>query len=344
MKLNKKNFFIGLGILLFLLQPILLPSRPTSYTEPQFIKELAANILGNCIIIVFFFLNYKYFIPKFLFTKKYFSYAIIVLVGLVIVLAVPYLLFGSPEPPTHDDFMPKPPHEDTFFENFRLFFSNVDQTFFMYFGTVFFTAFWFERIQSERIKNEKLQAELSHLKLQIHPHFLFNTLNSIYSSAIKKDDKAAESIIVFSDFIRYLLQDSYQKEVSLEKEVHYISNYISLQKERLRNTVDIDYVTQGNFSERKIAPLILFTFIENAFKYGVNPEENSKIKIEIYLLDHEVKLLVSNKIVSIQNGDSSNIGINNAKERLNIFYPKQHELYISQEQDNFLVDLQIVLQ
>jgi len=343
MKLNKKHIFIGLGILFFLLQPLLLPSRPTSYNEPQFMNELAFNMVGNCIIIVFFFLNYKYFIPKLLFTKKYFTYSIIILLGLVAVLAIPCLLFDAPKPPLHGNPNLMPRHDETFFERFRLFFSDVDQLVFMYFGTVFFTAFWFERLQTERIRNEKLQAELSHLKLQIHPHFLFNTLNSIYSSAIRKDDKTADSIIVFSDFIRYLLQDSYQKEVSLEKEIQYISNYIELQKDRLRNSVDIVFLTQGNFSERNIAPLILFTFIENAFKYGVNPEENSEIKIEIYLLNHELKLLVSNNIVSIQNGESSNIGINNAKERLNLFYPGQHELYISQKQNNFLVDLQIVL-
>lgn len=131
-------------------------------------------------------------------------------------------------------------------------------------------------MQNQKIKNEKLQAELfSSLKLQIHPHFLFNTLNSTMRSAIKRDDKTADTVLIFSDFMRYLLQDSYQNEVLLEKEIQYISNYIELQKSRLRNSVIIEFEKKGIFIIKKLLP-ILFTFVENAFKYGANPDENSE--------------------------------------------------------------------
>jgi len=198
-------------------------------------------------------------------------------------------------------------------------------------------------MQNQKIKNEKLQAELSHLKLQIHPHFLFNTLNSIYASAIKKDDKTADTVLIFSDFMRYLLQDSYQNEVLLEKEIQYISNYIELQKSRLRNSVIIEFEKEGNFYNKKIAPLILFTFVENAFKYGVNPDENSEIKIGISIKENELNFTVFNRIVTTKNIESSNIGIKNTKERLMLYYPQKHTLEIKEDPKAFVVNLKINL-
>ncbi len=342
--MSKRQIFVTIGILLFLLQPIILPSRPTNSNEPQYFKELIFNILGNILIVIFFYVNYYYLIPRFLFRRSYFQYGLIVSVGLVSILLIPSLIIGQHNPP--------PPHfnvehrihdSESIYAKFRIFFSDVDHIVFLFVGTVIFSIFWFEKIQNQKMMNEKLQAELSHLKLQIHPHFLFNTLNSIYAFAIKKDDRTAETVLKLADFMRYLLQESYQDKVYLDKEIHYINNYIDLQKSRLRNTVLITHVVSGNFSEKKIAPLLLFTFIENAFKYGVNPEENSVIKISITLMDDELVLEVFNNIVSTKNIESTNIGIQNTKDRLELYYPHRYELTINDEQSEFMVTLKIKL-
>jgi len=342
--MSKKNIFIILGIVVFLLQPLIFPSRPMDIADHHHRMDLLYDIMGNLLILTFFYINYIYLIPLFLFQKKYISYGLSVFLGLLIVIFLPWLLIGTPISPEFKDF-PKHmiPGEETLFQKAQLFFSNVDHLVFLFAGTVFFSTFWFERMQNQKIKTEKLKAELSHLKLQIHPHFLFNTLNSIYASAIKKDDKTADTVLIFSDFMRYLLQDSYQNEVLLEKEIQYINNYIELQRSRLRNSVAIEFQKSGNFSYKKIAPLLMFTFIENAFKYGVNPDEDSDIKINISIKEGELTLMVFNKIVTTKNIESSNIGIKNTRERMMLYYPNKHRLEIKEDEKTFVVHLKINL-
>jgi Histidine kinase len=342
--MSKRKIFIAVGILLFLLQPFILPSRPTNATEPQYFNELVFNILGNILIVSFFYVNYIYLIPRFLFKRSYLQYGLIVSAGLALILLVPWFIIGQHNPPP-PHFHARHPNPDagSIYAKFRIFFSDVDHIVFLFVGTVIFSVFWFEKMQNQKIKNEKLQAELSHLKLQIHPHFLFNTLNSIYAFAIKKDDRTAETVLKLADFMRYLLQESYRDEVHLDKEIHYINNYIDLQKSRLRDTVLITHEVSGDFSGKKIAPLLLFTFIENAFKYGVNPEENSVIKISLTLTDNELVLKVFNNIVSTKNIESTNIGIQNTKDRLELYYPNKHKLTISDEISEFRVTLKIEL-
>lgn len=343
--MTKKNkvllviFCIG-----FILLPVLLPSRPTEFSENGSNREMFYSMLGNVLILIFFYINYSLLIPKLLFQKRYVLYGVTIGLGLVMILFLPSLLLG-PDVSKAPLFIEKPAihGNESGFRRFQHFFSDVDHLVYLFVGSIFFSTFWREKLQNQKNKNEKLQTELSHLKLQIHPHFLFNTLNSIYASAIKKEDKTADTVLILADFMRYLLQDSYQDEVWLEKEIHYITNYIELQKSRLRNSVLITFTANGNFSSKKIAPLILFTFIENAFKYGVNPDEKSEIVINITLNTNELDLLVFNRIVATNNIESSNIGIKNTKERLALFYPQKHSLHIAENKETFTVNLKILL-
>jgi LytS/YehU family sensor histidine kinase len=239
-------------------------------------------------------------------------------------------------PPIPAHFPPKP-SEGTFFEE-------IKHHIFVYGIVVLFSILLHTRNRLLKIENEKLQAELSNLKAQIHPHFLFNTLNSIYALAIRKDDKTPETIIKLSEFMRYLLKDANQNQVSLEKEITYIENYLDLQKSRLRNSVAIEFWRSGNFTGKQIAPLLLFNYIENAFKHGVNPEENAKISIKISLIDQFLSLEVKNNIVRQQNNESSlNIGMPNTQERLDLLYPKKYSLDIQKTEEIYTVLLQIQL-
>lgn len=123
-----------------------------------------------------------------------------------------------------------------------------------------------------KLRQEKLETELSYLKAQINPHFLFNTLNSIYALAIEKSDYTATAVVKLSGMMRYIISESHKHFVSLEKEISYINDYIELQKFRLGGTVKIHYSLQGHYPGKEIAPLILITFVENAFKYGLTPK------------------------------------------------------------------------
>ncbi|QRR00141.1 sensor histidine kinase [Dyadobacter sandarakinus] len=195
-----------------------------------------------------------------------------------------------------------------------------------------------------KVENDQLQAELRQLKAQIQPHFLFNTLNSIYALAIRNDERTADTIVQLSEFLRYIIRDSNQEHVALVTELNYINNYIGLQKARLRDAVQVDYRLDGDTNGFQIAPLILFSFIENAFKYGVNPEEDSPIGIHIKISENGLHLLVRNNKVQVSQLEASTgIGLKNTKERLRLIYPGMHELTIDDTDKQFQVNLNLTL-
>jgi hypothetical protein len=195
-----------------------------------------------------------------------------------------------------------------------------------------------------KVENDQLQAELRQLKAQIQPHFLFNTLNSIYALAIRNDEHTADTIVQLSEFLRYIIRDANQEHVALVTELNYINNYIGLQKARLRDAVQVDYRLDGYANGLQIAPLILFSFIENAFKYGVNPEEDSPIDIHIKISENRLYLFVSNNKVHVSQLEASTgIGLANTKERLRLIYPAAHELTIDDTGIQFGVTLNLTL-
>ena len=195
-----------------------------------------------------------------------------------------------------------------------------------------------------QVENDQLQAELRQLKAQIQPHFLFNTLNSIYALAIRQDERTADTIVKLSEFMRYIIRDAHRDKVALAKEINYIANYIDLQKARLRDSVRVNYQLEGDDKQLDIAPLLLFSFIENAFKYGVNPDEDSQIDIQIRIEETRLSLYVANKKVQISSFENSTgIGLQNTKERLRLLYPDAHQLNIDNNPTGFHVHLNLTL-
>lgn len=195
----------------------------------------------------------------------------------------------------------------------------------------------------QRVEGEKLQTELNFLKAQIQPHFLFNTLNSIYALVVQKNDHAADAVVMLSDFLRYIIREAGNKQVDLAKELQFIENYLGLQKARLGNTVELEYTLPEATSGESIAPLILFSFVENAFKHGVNPEEASSIKIQIGLDQHVLALKVFNKKVNTLQQELGGIGVQNTRERLMHLYPHRHQLEILDNPTDYTVHLTINL-
>jgi len=191
-------------------------------------------------------------------------------------------------------------------------------------------AFSFIRNQNEKkaLENANLNAEVNSLRSQINPHFLFNTLNSIYSQAHSKSDNTEYSILKLSDLFRYVLYDSGGNKVELAKDIQYISNYIDLQKIRLSSKVTIRYVVNGQLNGYQIAPLLLITFIENAFKHGISYTQASSVNIEINVFQETLTLIVSNPIVERNSFVSGGLGLKNVKRRLDLLYPGKYLLDI----------------
>ena len=216
---------------------------------------------------------------------------------------------------------------------------------FVFLSTVLrFTVDWFlnERVQRD-LENQRLTAELSFLKSQINPHFLFNSLNSIYSLAYQKSDTTPEAILKLSEIMRYMLYECNDNKVELTKELQYLQNYIDLQKIRFGNKAFINFEVNGEVTDQSIVPLLLISFIENAFKHGVANDPISPILLKINLSDGRLYFFVQNKKHTHNRDASGGIGLINVKRRLDLLYPNKYNLEIRDEADTYTVQLSLVL-
>jgi len=197
----------------------------------------------------------------------------------------------------------------------------------------------------QQTEREKVNTELAFLKAQINPHFLFNTLNTIYSLAICKAEETPAAIEKFSDMMRFVIRDACHDFVPLSRKLEYIDTYIALQKYRLPPSVQINYNVSGNPVSMQIAPMIMMPFIENAFKYGVSAETKSAISIDININNSILNLNVKNpkfEHKNLENG-TTRLGIRNTKKRLELIYPGKHKLDISESKTEYLVRLNLQL-
>jgi LytS/YehU family sensor histidine kinase len=189
------------------------------------------------------------------------------------------------------------------------------------------------------IETQKINTELSFLKTQLNPHFLFNSLNSIYSLANKKSDATTDAIVTLSELMRYMLYETDKEYVLLKKEIEYIKNYISLQNLRLKDSSGVRFNVHGNL-EHYIEPLLLISFIENAFKYGTDYTGKTNINIQISIEENNLILNIKNYIsVKEKQKNNSGIGLQNVKSRLNLLYPSAHVLTINQSENEYSVEL-----
>lgn len=193
----------------------------------------------------------------------------------------------------------------------------------------------------QKSERERLFAEVSFLKAQINPHFLFNTLNGIYALVLKKSDRAADSVSKLSALMQYVATDATKERVLLENEINYITNYIELQKLRLTNTMRVIFTIEGNPSALEIEPLLLITFIENAFKYGVSTERESNIQIIMNITQGEFRLFVQNQKFhsNVHEITNTGIGLENTISRLQKSYLNRYKLTIDDDKKSHTVNL-----
>jgi LytS/YehU family sensor histidine kinase len=205
--------------------------------------------------------------------------------------------------------------------------------------------YWFKKQQDwMQAEKEKVTAELQLLKAQVHPHFLFNTLNNIYSFSLENSSKTPGLILKLSALLSYMLYDCNKDEVRLEKEVEIMKNYIDLEKERYGNNIEISWMVAGEVDGKYIAPLLLLPFLENAFKHGTSEQvEKPWLSVDIAANENVVKCKIINSKNLNGSGKNGGIGIQNAMKRLEIIYPEKHELKINDEGNFFVVSLMLDL-
>ncbi|HTE28023.1 sensor histidine kinase [Flavitalea sp.] len=207
---------------------------------------------------------------------------------------------------------------------------------------------WYQSQQEkQQLRNEKLEAELQFLKAQIHPHFLFNTLNNLYALTVTQSKKAPEIVDKLSQLLNYMLYDSNKTEVSLQKEVAYIENYITLEKIRYEDRLDVSLNIFDNIENIVVAPLLILPFVENSFKHGFGNDIGKVwVNINILISKNQLIIKVENSKCSAESSSrvvsSGGIGLTNVKKRLELIYKDRHELNIVNE-DTYLVVLKIKL-
>lgn len=193
-------------------------------------------------------------------------------------------------------------------------------------------------------ENERLKSELSFLRSQISPHFMFNVLNSIVSLSRRKPEMVEPVVIKLSELMRYMIYETSDSKVSIDREFSYLESYIELQRLRFGNDIKIDFKHKLSSSPSSIEPMLLIPFVENAFKHGVGMVQNPSIEIELNDDKKSLFFSVRNQ-VSKQNSEikdeSSGIGLANVRRRLELLYPDQHELNIQEKEDRYLVELKI---
>jgi len=338
--------------LLFLVIPVLAFPRLPGESFFALTRPFVQDTIANCMLLCFFYFNYYLFIPRFFFHRKYITYVGCVLLSIIIAFELPHLIavdilkihFEAPQfsgpGPGYDFGRPPESPSPIFF-----LFDELRRHIYLFFSATFFSFLLRTREHLSQLKEEKLQAELSSLKAQINPHFLFNTLNSIYILSVKKDERASEAIVHLSGLMRYVIKDANYYKIPLQKEIDYIRHYVELQKARLGNTTYVRFESSGDPGNKEIAPLILITYIENAFKYGINPDvDDCIVGITLQVMENGVRLSVFNKKVPHSPEiESTGIGMNNTSERLNHLYPEKHVLQISENNETYSVTLTLQL-
>jgi len=288
------------------------------------------------------YMNYFFFLPRFLERKKLGRYLLEFFVPFVVIMFLRvhlqrYLIDGYT-------------YQERYFYSTAYVVQTVAGSLFIviFVSMLRFAKDWFEfEARKKEIENEKLTAELNFLKEQINPHFLFNTLNNLYYLAFTQSPNTTEVIAKLSQMMRYMIYDSNYPLVPLSKEIEYMQNYISLERLRLNDSIPIQFEIQGNAENVLIAPLIFITFLENAFKHGVsNNNPKAWVNVSIRMEGDECIYKVENsKILSAPNGteERSGIGLQNVKRRLELSYPGKYQLQVDDQPDRYIVLLNLHL-
>ncbi len=322
-------FFVHVILwLVFLSLPSIFNQHSNGFTFHSFIEDFfeMSRWLNGLFLITVFYFNYHISIPQLYLRHKYLSYFLFIIGCFAVLFLLNFILVKAEIKIFHT-------------EGFKFFGTGTNFFMFIIVFVCSFTIRTYEQWQST--KEQMLNTEISFLKAQINPHFLFNTLNSIYALTLIKSDNAPDAVVKLSGMMRYSVSEANQAKVSLAKEIGYITNYIELQKLRITDKIVITFEISGDTEEKMITPFLLIPFVENAFKYGVNSEENSDIWIKIEINEHDLNMQVENNKVFVRKDKDygTSLGIKNTKKRLQLLYPGMHELKIKDGKYDFTVSL-----
>jgi len=302
------------------------------------IKELI-NVIFYAAVV---YINLFILIPKYLKQKSIWIYLLSILIAVLLITPIKTLVYFF----IYSSY----PDVQVYFINrqWYIFFSSIliiiGST-----GFKIFNDFAFHQRERQELQKRTLESELNFLKSQINPHFLFNTLNNLYALTLKKSDDAPEIVLKLSEMMRYMLYECNERRVSLVKEINYLKNYLDLELIRQGELVEIEFNLEGKIDHQKVAPLVFIPFVENCFKHGLKNEiGKGYVKINMKVSDDAVDMEIKNsKTTSLPSqpgkGRSGGIGLVNVKKRLKLHYGKSYNLDITDNPNDFIVQLYIQL-
>lgn len=317
-----------------------------TFSNPQFAETLQDALLTEAISVVFYMILYyacaEYLIPNYLAKNR----TVVFWLSLVsfVILLTPIRDFALLLRFSTIENMQEVVRYNHWSSYFVLLFFAIVST------IVKIISDWTTQTRRQReLETRNIQTELNFLKAQINPHFLFNTLNSLYALSLKKSDDAPEIVLKLSEMMRYMLYECNESSVSLEKEIRYLQNYLDLEKMRLGAKMDVRFTVQGEAVGLQIAPLLLIPFVENAFKHGAaNTLRGGFVDVFLMVENRELNLHVENTkpeqpLVRDPSRKSGGIGLANVQRRLNILYPKKFNLEIEDKSEIYGINLWLKL-
>lgn len=302
--------------------------------------EIIRKLINLSFYILVVYINLNYLIPKYLSQKNFMTYCLLLLAMVAVFTPIKVLLLYI----TYDEVDPR-----------EFLIMNQQYIFLLLFliaggSTVIKIISDWQKHQRDRkdLETQRMQSEIKFLKSQINPHFLFNTLNSLYALTLKKSDKAPEIVIKLSEMMRYMLYECNERRVPLYKEVNYIRNYLDLEELRQSGQADIQFKVEGQVNDQMIAPLIFIPFLENSFKHGLNHQlDAGYVHVILKVLGNKLLLRILNSKPSQApvpaEKPSGGIGLANVERRLNLLYPNQYKLDIRDSEREHIVELSLDL-
>ncbi|KAA1244230.1 sensor histidine kinase [Aquimarina sp. RZ0] len=313
----------------------------------DYVYAFKTTALGFVIHMILSYFNIYYLMPKFIYKRKYIIYIILVMVALfMMLLAKFYLTYFMV---SHNVWPEGPEVTNELTLNYSIEMMLGELYVMTFVAAIKVTLDWLKE-HKKLIEVEKLQleTELRFLRTQISPHFFFNTLNNIYSLSVAKSDKTPKTILKLSELMRYLLHETHHKRQHLSKEIICLQNYLDLERIRYGDLLKINITISGEIEDKKIAPMLLLSFIENSFKHGANKNIGVvEIQIDFTIIDEFLYFKISNPLPAITNTQqiapiSGGIGIGNVKKRLKLGYqPDEYKLDINTTNGLYIVNLKI---
>lgn len=311
--------------------------RPDEHQIPFPLLNVYRPELQNLLLVVFFYINLLVLIPRFLIRSTIWRYVLVTSLAAFAMMIVVWAMHYGIDRMNHMrpvSFVARAP--------------GLLVSFGIVTGIAVGLGLYndWKRSQEEKaeLRAVAVESELSFLKSQVSPHFLFNTLNNIYSMSVVQSPQTPDAVLKLASLMRYMLYEASAATVPLRKEIQNLNDYIDLQKIRLTDKVSIRFEVEGIVDDRAVHPLLLIPFIENAFKHGISYSNASQIEMRLHITADAVELFVSNPVVPAdanQKDKSSGVGLLNVKKRLDLLYPDRHQLVIKNDGSTYRVTLKL---